>query len=298
LGIAGIMVVLSIFLMGFTSQFWQLIVLTATTWFFGGMGMTLIYVLAGLFAEPNQRGKVFGVLSVSCALGLVIGGAATGWIADRWGFSVMFWAVAASGLLWPALVYVFLQDKKAEKQPVNAAPEAEPDRPRKRLAPGILLLFAANMFAGAAMYMGRLGTSLQMQIKGFSNWDISMTACLSGLAVLPLPFLIGWLSDRLGRKWLLSLCYVTGVAGLFFLTLKAAPDLKILWTFWTAAALLTVLGSGTDVGSAWVSDLSPQESLGINMSVFNSSRWVGAIIGMVSAGIAIKIFGYSSRLRH
>jgi predicted MFS family arabinose efflux permease len=292
--LAGFGVAVSILLIGFTSQFWQLVILTASTWFFGGVGMALIYILAGLFADSSHRGKVFGILSVSCALGMVLGGSTTGLIADRWGFAVMFRWVAGFGLMWPLLALAFLEDKRVERPAAESTSQTPEVRiPVRRIATGICFLFLANMLAGIAMYIGRLGTSLQMQNKGFTNWDISMTACLSGLAVLPLPFLIGWLSDRLGRKRLLSLCYITGAVGLVFLVPKTAPDVRILWTFWTAAALMTVLSSGTDVGAAWVADLAPKEALGLNMSIFNSSRWVGAIVGMVAAGLAIKHLGYS-----
>jgi len=61
---AGVLAVLSIWLMGRATNIWQLTILTGTTWFLGGMGVALVNILVGLFAEKTERGKIFGILSL------------------------------------------------------------------------------------------------------------------------------------------------------------------------------------------------------------------------------------------
>jgi len=49
--------------MGRATNIWQLTILTGTTWFLSGMGVALVNILVGLFAEKTERGKIFGILS-------------------------------------------------------------------------------------------------------------------------------------------------------------------------------------------------------------------------------------------
>ena len=74
------------------------------------MGVTLLSVLTGLFAEEAERGKAFGILSLTSALGTLIGGATAGPIADRWGYPTMFLGLSLCWSLSP-LTALALEDK-------------------------------------------------------------------------------------------------------------------------------------------------------------------------------------------
>jgi AAHS family 4-hydroxybenzoate transporter-like MFS transporter len=108
--IAGAIGVPAIWLMGRAPNLWALTVITAVTWFLGGAGLALGNILTGLFAGAEERGKVFGILSLTGGLGGLIGGLGAGWLVDRWGFPTMFTAVALFGAVWP-LAALFVQDK-------------------------------------------------------------------------------------------------------------------------------------------------------------------------------------------
>jgi MFS family permease len=152
------------------------------------------------------------------------------------------------------------------------------------------LLFLASLAAGVAVFVRTLGTSLAMDDLGFGSAAISSTAAVAGAVTLPLPLLMGWLSDRLGRKRFLTLGYLGGVVGL--LTLAGAAS---LWHFWVAAALATLMvNMNNGVGSALVTDLVPQASLGRGMSLFTTTTWVGGIVGFAVTGRAIQSFGASA----
>jgi len=96
------------------------------------------------------------------------------------------------------------------------------------------LLLLASIVASTAVFVGRLGTSLAMNELGFVAAAISSTGAMSGAITLPLPPLLGWLSDRVDRKRLMALCYLTGTVGLLALTVSGS-----LWHFWAAAATTT-----------------------------------------------------------
>ena len=111
-GLAGIPIA---WLMGRVGNVWSLTVLTAILWFCAGLGGALIVILTGLSAGEHERGKIFGILSLTSGLGALIGGLATGFIVDRWGFAAMFSAMALFLVLWP-VTGMFLTEKKAEAQ--------------------------------------------------------------------------------------------------------------------------------------------------------------------------------------
>ena len=155
---------------------------------------------------------------------------------------------------------------------------------------GFFLLLLASLTVAAAFFVSLLGQSLAMKDLGFIAAAISSTGAIGGAFALPLPPLIGWLSDRVERKRLLALSYLTGTAGLLILAASAS-----LWHFWVVAALMAVFISVNGaVGSALVTDLVPQEALGKGMSLFNAAIWVGGIIGFAGAGYAIQNLGLIS----
>jgi MFS family permease len=67
---------------------------------------------------------------------------------------------------------------------------------------------------------------------------ISSIGAIGGAFALPLPSLIGWLSDRVERKRLLALSHLIGTVDLLILAASAS-----LWRFWVVASLMAVFVS-------------------------------------------------------
>lgn len=280
--VGGVVSIPAIWLMGRATNVWHLAALTATVWFLGGMVLTLISILTGLFAEEAERGKVFGILALTNALGTLIGGVTTGPVADRWGYPTMFAALSVFWSLSP-LAALLVEDKVVV--PVRDRDASTP-REKPGLRGGFLLLLLASLATGLAYFVAILSRSLVMDDLGFSAAAISSTGAIAGAVTLPLSLLLGWLSDHVGRKRLLALCYLGGTVSLLALTVSVS-----LWHFWVVVSLMNVLASVGSVGSAMVTDLVPQESLGRGMSLFTATTWIGGIIGFAATGYAVQNLG-------
>ncbi len=280
--VAGALNVPTTWLMGQATAFWQLALLTAIVWFFVGVGFTTISILAGLFAGQAERGKIFGVLAINTSLGALVGGFVSGPIVEQWGYPVLFLAAALCWTLQPAIA-LLLQDKvlvRARREAVSTVP-APP-----AFGGAFYLLLLANVIAFAAGFVAVLGRPLLMDRLGFDLAAISGAVAVGGAISLPFPLLLGWLSDRLGRYWLIIVCFLTGALGLVLLAVSVSS-----WHFWAASILLAGVGVSLGIGPALVTDLVPQESLGRALAWYGFAPTTGGIIGFMLTGYAIETFG-------
>jgi DHA1 family bicyclomycin/chloramphenicol resistance-like MFS transporter len=124
---------------------------------------------------------------------------------------------------------------------------------------------------------------------GLDATAISSTTAISGLITLPLPFVIGGLSDRFGRKHLLAACYASVALGM--LTLVSAGTLE---QFWLSTALFAVINTTISMGSALVMDIVPADSAEIALARFSATPWLGGVIGYFSAGFVIQLLGFET----
>jgi len=282
--VAGTVSIPALWLMGRATNVWCLAALSAVFCFCVGVASTLINILAGLFAAEAARGRIFGILALTPVLGTLIGGFTAGSIADRWGFPTMFATVALFGILWP-LTGSRLQDKTAGRVHIRRA-DASTVSEQPGLGGSFNLLLMASLAVGVNTYVAYLGRSWVMDDLGFNAAAISRTGAIAAAITLPLPAVIGWLSDRVGRKRLLALGYLAGTPCLLIMAVSVSA-----WHFWAALALMNVASAVVSVGSALVTDLVPQEALGRGLSLFNATTWVAGIVGSAGTGYAFQNFG-------
>lgn len=146
-----------------------------------------------------------------------------------------------------------------------------------------LLVFASilSSIMGFFIVLIRL---IAMSDLGFGPLEISSTGVVGGLIAMPLPALMGWLSDQVGRKTFLYIGYLSIFASLVLLAFS-----KSLWHFWLVIILAT--GSSGSIGNAVVTDLLPKESLGKGLALFGATGWIGGVIGFTIAGFALQSLG-------
>jgi len=280
--LAGLAGVAFASLMGRVDSVWTLTLATALLWFSGGLGLALIGILAGMSAAENERGRIFGILALTSGLGAVVGGLGTGWLVKNWGYTTMFSSLAVFMLLWP-LTALLLEEKQDKR------PQHQEDAPRKPgpLGRSYFLLSAASIMMSTTGFFIVLIRSLVMSDLRFGPLEITSTGVIGGLISMPLPALMGWLSDRIDRKTFLTFGYLSVFAALVLLAFSNA-----LWHFWLVFALQGIAtGSTGSIGNAWVTDLIPRESLGWGLALYGSTTWIGGVIGFAVSGYALHNLG-------
>ncbi len=284
---SGLLMAPTAWLMGQVTTFLSLTILTALLWFLAGVVVSKLNILVGLFVEKSDRGKVFGVIGLAAPLGGILGGLASGAIVDRWGYQTLFTIDALFYLLLP-LFGLLLKDKPAKPRLQKTSATTSQN---VMLSRAFLFLFFASVLAHIANSQIVLGRSLIMDSYKFDATSISSSGAIGSIISLPFPVFIGWLSDRLGRKPLIMICYLASLIGLA--VLASASD---LWHFWIAMALQSIIGAGVAVGSALITDLVPRDSLATPLSWYGATQFIGYVIGFGGMGTVINLVGLTSSL--
>ena len=256
-----------------------LLLLAMVIWFVGGLTTASVNILAGLHAPAGQRGRVFGAIGVTVGLSQFAGGLIAGPVVSRWGFQGLFLLLAMMQVA-PILAALFVDDRIQAPRPIPSTTG------RRSTSEGYWLLLAAAFLVYIVNFTVVLGRPLAMQAAGLDAGAISSTVAIAGLVALPLPFVMGWLSDRIGRKSLLALAWALFASGLFLLAFA-----NTLALFWLSAALMSAMTSTLSLSSALVADLVRRSYLSTGLSRLSATPWLGAIVGSSVAGVVIAAFG-------
>ncbi len=247
-----------------------------------GAGYGLVSILGGLLAGKAERGKVFGILTLAMNASLLVGGVAYGPIADRWGFPTLFLVSAVVGGVC-LISGLFLTDFKVPK---IAHTHTQPGTGRALFGSSFILLLGATLFSSLAWLVGRLGLFMAMSQLGFAATAISLSSAVGGIISLPAPLVLGWLSDRIGRRRLILVCYLAGLASLPVLAWA-----HNVGSFWCASALVSVLYASTALASALVTDIAPRESLDLGLSWLWGVTNLGTVLASPATGLSLQYLG-------
>ncbi|MFU8773032.1 MAG: MFS transporter [Anaerolineales bacterium] len=282
---AGIVSIPALYLMGQATELWQLVVLTAVVWFCGGIGVALINVFTGLYASMENRGKWFSLIALNSPLGALTGGLLVGRLVDWQGYPLMFTVLCFIWASWPVLAYLKLDDR-LESETAPAMVKASPPPSLSSKIP-LLLLLSAIFLSMMTINVGRLGLPLSMSSLEYTPGEVTTAMAFGGLVTLPFAYFLGVLSDRLGRKNVLTLGYMMAASGVLALIVSSQA-----WHFALVASMLliamTVSGS---VASAFATDLLSREVLVRVLPWFSAVGFLAGIVGFAGSGFIIERLG-------
>jgi MFS family permease len=283
---AGSLGVPALILLGHAAEFWQVVALTGTVWFTGGVGIALVSVFTSRFADKGQRGKWFSLIALTTPLGAVIGGAAVAWLVEMQGYRVMFFALGLVYALWPLVGLLLVKDKPASQAALPRSRNALQVRPGRTFT----LLLLSVLLVAMTISISRLGLSLSMKAGLFSPAAIAGTNVVGGLVTIPLVLGFGLLSDRVGRKLLLAFGYL--FAALSTILLVSANQ---LWHFWVvSAAILVARSISASLASALATDILAPEVIEKALPMLNSMNWMAGVLGFAGSGYVMETLGKNS----
>jgi MFS family permease len=271
-------------LMAQATTWQQLTLINAFGGFAFGIAVNMIIILTGLLAPEMQRGRSFGLLTFMSGLSLLVSGLAFGPIADRYGFPTLF--IVDSFICLACLLPGLLFEEPAAAPAKASARTTQQARGLGDLGRSFYLLTAAAFFAVVASFGGSLGRSIAMSELGFSATAISLATAIGGAISLPTPLVVGWLSDRTGRKWPLLLCLGSGSIALLALAFAGSA-----WGFWGASALMALMMSSQPLMQALATDLLPAGSVGSGLSLLSGASSAGLFASSLGIGVAIQQMG-------
>jgi len=271
-------------LMSRASTWQQLTALNLLAGFCFGMCTNMIVIMTGLLSEASSRGRRFGVLTFVSSVSLLITGLLWGPIADSWGFPTLL-AIDAIICAACAILGIFF----TEPPLVRTAP-AGPAGPRSgqgsSLGMNYTRLLAATLFATIATFGAGFGRSVAMSQLGYSATAVGLTTAIGGAISLPVPLVLGGLSDRIGRKRLLILCYAVGLAAL-----PAIGFASTAWGFWGASVLLGIMSTCQPLQQALATDMLPRNLVGRGLALLGSAQALSILTSSLVIGAAFQGLG-------
>ncbi len=271
-------------LMSRATTWQQLTALNLLAGFSFGMCTNMIVIMTGLLSDASSRGRSFGVLTFVSSTSLLVTGLSWGRIADRWGFPTLLVFDAIICAACVILGMFFTEPPLARVVTVGTAVRRSGQG--DSLGMSYYYLLAATLFATVTSYGAGFGRSVAMSQMGFSATAVGLATAIGGGISLPAPLVLGWLSDRIGRKRLLILCYVAGLAALPAIGF-AVTD----WGFWGASVLLGIMSTCQPLQQALATDMLPRDLVGRGLAMLGSAQALSILSGSLVVGAAFQSLG-------
>ncbi|RLF23858.1 MAG: hypothetical protein DRN15_03800 [Thermoprotei archaeon] len=238
----------------------------------------------------TSRGSGFGKFRTSGALGWILGTFLGGWITENVGFLVAF--ITSSLFFWTSalLFYIGGRGKKLYAQGGKAFNSLRIEAFKKALTNSavyslLLAIFIASLTTPA--YYTFLPLYMTKRL-GASRFISSLAFTITPVAEVPAMIYIGALSDRVGRRKIITLCLAAYPARYTLTVLVGRPELVIL------VQLLHGLTFGGlyVVSTAYLSDSVPEDMKGLTLSLYTIFMNLGSFVGNYMMGFIVEKLGY------
>ncbi|MSQ41596.1 MAG: MFS transporter [Dehalococcoidia bacterium] len=289
---------------GLALNIWQLLAWRFVAGAGSAMYMTGAMIYLADISTRENRARFLGTNQGALLLGVSIGPAIGGALAEGWGLRAPFFAVGAAALIAAAYAYLRLPETRglaraesalraAEAMPQPAAPAggaAPPPLPAPRAAllrmVRSLDFVAAALFTMATFFTRSASQQTMVPLIGYARLAISpgkLGAIFSGMALLNLVLITpaAIAGDRFGRKAVIIPSGIVTAVGLALYAGAGTMELFLL------ASLVFALGSSIagPAPAAYVADIAPDEARGLAMGVYRTTGDFGLMVGPPLLGL-------------
>lgn len=312
-----VIVTVSSVLSGLSPEFWLLIVFRFIAGVGSAMYMTGAMVLLADITSAGNRGRVMSIYQGSILVGVSLGPAVGGGVAELAGVRAPFYAVgilAGVATVWsflrmpatPTIVTLVGDAPEPEQTPELARRAEQEDRefdPGRGTWQLVRSLMARPEFAlvcllNMSVFLTRTGGRLTLlPLVGEEKVGLGfgeLGAIFTMMTVLNLLVLIpvGVMLDKLGRK---AVILPSAVMMAVALSMFAASTEA--WMFVSASVVLGI-GSGVlgPAPAAYAADVAPERARGLAMGMFRTFGDIGFVIGPLGMGGLADLAGFSFAL--
>jgi MFS family permease len=252
---------------------------------------TSVAVIAQLSSRPTL-GRNIGIFNAFIAGGMGVGCLIGGQIADKFGLSSVF---TMSALILVVGSLSSLTSLKLDRKSIFSSNSRSGNRinlnllsmRREYLITSGLLLLCVSIFFRNAGFRGITSfLPIYLTNLGADNSIIGLIIGFNFVVQIVLMPSMGWMSDRIGRKQILSLGMLATFLATFLLSIVNDP----LEVFGIELAVAFSWASLLVASNAFVADISPPERIGSMMGLVFTSMNLGGVIGPIVAGITSEIF--------
>ena len=252
---------------------------------------TSVVVIAQL-SSRSTLGRNIGIFNAFIAGGMGVGCLIGGQIADKFGLSSVF---TMSALILVVGTLSSMTSLRFDKKNIFRSNSRSWKRINLNLSSmrreylitsGLLLLCVGIFFRNAGFRGVTSFLPIYLTNLGADNSLIGLIIAFNFAVQIILMPSIGWMSDRIGRKRILSL----GMFATFLATFLLSTVNNPLEVFGIELAVAFSWACLLVASNAFVADISPPERLGSMMGLVFTSMNLGGVIGPIVAGITSEIF--------
>ncbi len=266
--------------------------------------------LLGEHHGPATRGKAMGFHLFGLNLGILLGGAFAGTLAEHFGWRPGFWILGVMGVLLALFSRFFLSDRPTSETTTRPV-TAEPVKPAQAWGyllrtPSFHCMLVSAMVAGVASWVFLSWLPLFFA----ENYGMKLGAAgLAGVALYKAPVLLGtglggWVSDKValrntrGRVLVKALSFLVSCPFLFFFI--GAPTFALVAALLIISSLIRAMGVPSE--HAILCEVVPPQFRSTALGIFNTCGSAAGGVGVLLAGLFKQqlglnvIFGASSFL--
>ena len=252
-------------------------------------GPTTMSYVAGI-SPPTHLGRAYGWYTTALYAGMSLGPAAGGFVAEAWGFPMVF-ILSGLSIFVTFWVMFFFLPRARHVMPVSPRQPEIGWAVLREVGKNLPLLGSWVATGGGCFGLGIFITYLPLHAheQGLSYGQIGLVFALQGLvnAISRLP--CGYLSDRVQHRSLLVILGLLGVAAsLAGYGLSRRP----LHFNLSAVAMGLSMGLAFTSVAAFTVESVPPELRGIAMGGYNSAIYLGMMVSAAGLGPIISRIGF------
>jgi MFS family permease len=234
--------------------------------------------------EPEKRARAYGLMRVAFNLGVAIGPAVGGFLAER-SYFTLFVGDAITSLIFAMIILFFIAETRPEVSEEERAARGAGYGPLLRDTPFLMFCLVSAAVVVVYAQMNSTWPVFMKENYGIPERQYGLMMSLNAAMVVLFQFPITAFTERYARTTMLALgavLYAVGFGLVGFV--GTAPLFALAIAIWTVGEMVHV-----PVSQAYVADVAPEDMRGRYMGVSDLSWRIGFSLGPLLAGLLMDL---------